>query len=215
MLWGAVLEARTVWCAGMRNGTASDGVEGFTADHLAAFKRHGTERVLIAYDRDDAGEAAAVQLAERLSSEGLRCYRMHFPRGLDANAYALEHPPAEQSLGLVLRHAVFLGQGPTTPSPGATKQEQAAAAPPLAAPPVTNATASPEPAPPPPDIPVTLDGDDVHLVLGDRRYRIRGLQKNTSPDLMKVNLLVRRGGNGRQTPRGRVPHQLGLGNQSL
>lgn len=34
-------------------------VSGFTADHLAAMKRYGTERVLIAYDRDDAGERAA------------------------------------------------------------------------------------------------------------------------------------------------------------
>jgi len=31
-----------------RNVTASYGVEGFTADHLAAFQSHGTERVLIA-----------------------------------------------------------------------------------------------------------------------------------------------------------------------
>lgn len=53
--------------------------------------------------------------------------------------------------------------------------------------------ASPEPAPPPPAIPVELDGDAVRLTLGDRRYRVRGLAKNTSPDLLKVNLLVRRG----------------------
>ena len=32
---------------------------GFTGDHLAAFEEHGTERVLIAYDRDEAGDEAA------------------------------------------------------------------------------------------------------------------------------------------------------------
>jgi post-segregation antitoxin (ccd killing protein) len=40
---------------------------------------------------------------------------------------------------------------------------------------------------------VTLDGDDVLLTLADRHYRIRGLGQNTSPDILKVNLLVRRG----------------------
>ena len=44
--------------------TAAYGVEGFTQDHLEAFAKHGTERVLIAYDRDEAGDKAAVKLAD-------------------------------------------------------------------------------------------------------------------------------------------------------
>ena len=59
ILCEALLDALTFWCAGFRNVTASYGVEGFTADHLTAFKRYGTETVLIAYDRDEAGERAA------------------------------------------------------------------------------------------------------------------------------------------------------------
>ncbi|MBI4868032.1 MAG: hypothetical protein HY816_13890, partial [Candidatus Wallbacteria bacterium] len=46
ILCEALIDALTFWCAGFRNVTASYGVEGFTADHLDAFKRHGTERVL-------------------------------------------------------------------------------------------------------------------------------------------------------------------------
>jgi len=34
-------------------------VEGFTADHWAAFKQHAIERVLIAYDHDEAGDLFA------------------------------------------------------------------------------------------------------------------------------------------------------------
>jgi DNA primase catalytic core len=37
-------------------------------------------------------------------------------------------------------------------------------------------------------------GEDLHLVLGNRRYRVRGLAKNTAFEVMKVNLLVRNGG---------------------
>ena len=89
ILCEALIDALTFWCAGYRNVTASYGVEGFTADHLAAFKQYGTERVLIAYDRDDAGERAAERLSEKLLSEGIDCYRIHFPQGMDANDYAL------------------------------------------------------------------------------------------------------------------------------
>jgi hypothetical protein len=42
-------------------------VEGFTNDHLSAFQRHGTGRVLIACDRDAAGDGAADKLAGPLA----------------------------------------------------------------------------------------------------------------------------------------------------
>ena len=69
ILCEALIDALTFWCAGYRNVTASYGVEGFTADHLAAFKKYGTERMLIAYDRDDAGERGA---AGRQAVDGRR-----------------------------------------------------------------------------------------------------------------------------------------------
>lgn len=53
-------------------------LEGFTADHLAAFCRHGTEPVLIVYDRDEAGDRAAVKLSDKLSAEGIGTYRSSF-----------------------------------------------------------------------------------------------------------------------------------------
>jgi DNA primase len=38
ILCEALIDALTFWCAGFHNVTASYGIEGFTADHLAAFK---------------------------------------------------------------------------------------------------------------------------------------------------------------------------------
>jgi DNA primase len=90
ILCEALIDAMTFWCAGFRNVTSAYGVEGFTDDILAAFKRHGTERVLIAYDRDDAGERAAERLAPKLIAEGIECWRIQFPKGMDANEYALK-----------------------------------------------------------------------------------------------------------------------------
>ena len=55
ILCEALIDALTFWCAGFRNVTASYGVGGFTDDHRAAFRKHGVQRVWIAYDRDEAG----------------------------------------------------------------------------------------------------------------------------------------------------------------
>jgi hypothetical protein len=46
-------------------------------------------------------------------------------------------------------------------------------------------------------VPVEMRGDDIFLQQGERRYRIRGLHKNLSYELMKVNVLL-----SGKTPRG-------------
>src|SRR3546814_19848342 len=63
------------------------------------------ERVLIAFDRDEAGERGAAAVAERLMATGIACFRILFPKGMDANAYALAVTPASRSLGVLIRKA--------------------------------------------------------------------------------------------------------------
>jgi hypothetical protein len=87
-------------------------VNGFTADHRAAFERHGTERVYIAYDRDEAGDKAAAKLAEQLMEMGIECFRVQFPKGQDANEYARVTQPAAKALGVLLTGAAWMGKGP-------------------------------------------------------------------------------------------------------
>jgi DNA primase catalytic core len=197
ILCEALIDALTFWRAGYRNVTASYGIEGFTADHLAAFKRHGTQRVLIAYDRDEAGDRAAEKLAPQLIGAGLECYRIQFPKGMDANDYALKLQPAEKSLGIVIRKAIWLGKGPApSESPGQQIEEMptvsALAIPPLAAsesaPIVADAVKSPaDPATTPEAQPLT---DEVVVSYGERRYRVRGLSKNLSHETLKINLHI-------------------------
>ena len=197
ILTEALIDAMTFWCAGYRNVTAAYGVEGLTDDHLAAFKRCGVRRVLIAFDRDDAGERGAQKVAERLIGEGLECYRVQFPKGMDANEYARKVTPAAKSLGLLIRKAVWLGKGtPPSEAPGQHVEDVAlpadtvpvqelpslAAVP--AASPVTSAAA---------DIDAQVSDDEVVMSFGERRYRVRGLAKNLSPETLKINVLVGRG----------------------
>jgi DNA primase catalytic core len=246
ILCEALIDALTFWVAGFRNATASYGVNGFTADHRAAFEKYGIERVYIAYDRDEAGEKAATTLAEELMQMGIECFRVLFPKEMDANAYALKVTPAAKSLGVLLNKAQWLGKGQrpesrvlepvivaestSEPEPDAepepsiellpaaieaatketiievTPEPAPAASPveieihvlPLAAEPEPVAPQEPTAAPAPViDVPVERRGDDIFLMQGERRYRIRGLNKNMSYELLKVNVLV----SGR-TPRG-------------
>ena len=111
ILCEALIDALTFWCAGYRHVTASYGVNGFTDDHRAAFKKYGTQRIYIAYDRDDAGERAAEKLAEELLAMGIECFRVQFPKNMDANDYALKVTPATKSLGMLLGKAAWLGKG--------------------------------------------------------------------------------------------------------
>jgi len=217
ILCEALIDALTFWCAGFRHVTASYGVNGFTDDHRAAFKKYGTKRIYIAYDRDDAGERAAQQLAEELMAMGMECFRVQFPKGMDANDYALKVTPAAKSLGVLLNNAIWLGKGqrPTVgasePQPTVEEEKPEPAAKekisetieantnaesdlPLAA---ESSEPIEEVAPiaamsRPLEAPVEINGDEVTITQGDRRYRLLGLEKNTSLGILRVNVLVRR-----------------------
>jgi DNA primase catalytic core len=229
----ALIDAMTFWCAGYRNVTASYGIEGFTDEHLAAFQRHNIARVLIAYDRDEPGERAAAKLSAKLMGAGIECWRIQFPKGMDANEYALKVTPASKSLGVAIRKAVWLGKGQAparvsegsgrmtedsqsiaiiepqniktpNPSTGAVFQpvslsSDAAPSPSslAAALPVAALPASPMPSAPPADTAAVVTANEITMTFGDglnqRRYRVRGLAKNMSHDVLKVNVLAAKG----------------------
>jgi DNA primase len=215
ILCEALIDALTFWCAGFRHVTASYGVNGFTDDHRAAFKKHGAQRIYIAYDRDDAGERAAQSLTEELLALGIECFRVQFPKGMDANDYALKVTPAAKSLGVLLNNAIWLGKG-QRPTVGVIEpqniEEKSEAAAKEKISEATEANTNEENDLPlvaessepveqvpvvttsrPLDAPVEISGDEIKITQGDRRYRVLGLEKNTTVGLLRVNLLVTRG----------------------
>jgi len=188
ILCESIIDALTFWVHGFRNVTTSYGVNGFTPDHLAAFKAADIQRLLIAYDRDEAGNEASLELAKKLIPEGIACYRVLFPKNMDANDYALKVTPAEQSLALVLKKAVWLGEGEDPAEPRETLPVSFS---PLAAeeatkdegPVSTNETLA------------TMEGSDIIFSFGARRYRVRGLEQNESNHHLKINLMISEGEN--------------------
>jgi DNA primase catalytic core len=111
ILCEALIDALTFWCAGYRNVTTIYGVNNFTDEIKTAFQKHGTKRIYLAYDRDDAGTRAAQAHSEELMQMGIECFRVQFPRGQDANEFALKNQPAAKLLGMYLTSAAWLGKG--------------------------------------------------------------------------------------------------------
>ena len=206
ILCESIIDALTFWCAGFRNVTASYGVNGFTDDHRAALKNHGTTRVLIAYDRDEAGDSAAKELAGELLAMGIECYRVQFPHRMDANEYALHVQPAAKSLGMLLNQTHWLGKG-QPPRPETEKAAEKVIAAPVAEEPIANskpAAKEKTDAPvsslaadvlPREDTPAQMEvrAHEIVIARDDRRYRVRGFAENTSYHLLKINLLASRG----------------------
>jgi len=213
ILCEALIDAMTFWVNGFKNVTASYGTAGFTDAHLNTFLKLGVKRVLIAYDRDEAGNKAAEQLSAKLQSAGLECFRVLFPKGMDANSYALNMKPARKALEVVIRKAEWLGKGKapeistevTDKAPLTAAKEKNESAPS-----VDNAAqtgSEPEPAPslaavdkPLPASPLplpaldsvrcTVKDHEVLFDIGGRVYRVRGLKKNTVHDVLKISLMA-------------------------
>ena len=150
---------------GFRNVTASYGVNGFTDDHRAAFQKHGVQQVWIAYDRDEAGDAAAERLKEELLAARHRFASRAVSERHGRQRIRVKVTPASQSLAVLLNRAEW-------------RRKRR-----LPLQPVIPLAADPE---------VDVHGDEIIIPRGDRRYRIRGLAKNLSHELMKVNVLVSR-----------------------
>jgi DNA primase catalytic core len=184
ILCEALIDAMTFWCAGFRHVIAAFGVNGFTAEHLAALSYHGVKRVLIAFDRDEAGDRGAEAVADQLAGCGIDAWRVRFPAGLDANEYALKSGNAEGALGLALESAVRMGSAAVAAAE--TVMASGENIPSLAARPGVQAA---------PSAAETLAGEvtasgELLLRSGPRVWRVRGWQKNTLSEVMKVNVQV-------------------------
>ncbi len=197
ILCEALIDALTFWCYGFHNVTSSYGINGFTEDHLDAFKRFGTERVLIAYDRDDAGEHAAELLSQKLIAEGIDCSRVLFPMNQDANQHAQQTECPEKAFKHIIQNSVRMGNGRKAfyindiqvqkEAAKEEKEKETSQASPAPAPAPAPVTVLPGPAW---DIPAEVKPDGVIIQLEDRQWRIRGMAKNMSYEILRVNARV-------------------------
>lgn len=194
----SLMDAITLWANGCRTVTAIHGVDGPTDELIAAIEKHETEKVLLAFRRNETGDAATEELAGKLNALGVEVLKVQLPLGVDVNEFAMSVKDAPKALGQVLRSAIWMGsgKGPELPAePRAAEDRRATIAEPEqpfvkasdARAPVLHLAPAPPTAP---SIPTEVKDEEVIILLGNRRYRIRGLERNTALDCLKVNVLV-------------------------
>ncbi|WP_233948056.1 CHC2 zinc finger domain-containing protein [Pectobacterium versatile] len=180
ILCESLIDAMSFWVAGYRNVTAAYGVNGVTEAMRKAFIWHGVKQVLIAFDNDEAGNGAAVKLAESLVAEGITPFRVLFPSGVDANDYLCKVSEPETAFGLLVDGALPMGEAvgvepepETACAPQSEKPSQPAAS--LVAGVVVDA----------------LPNGELEIALSGQQWRIRGMASvKAGSGVMKVNAQV-------------------------
>ena len=161
-------------------------------------------KIIIAFDSDEPGNKAADKLAPELAAVGASVTGSQYPLGKDINEYVChlvgKDPKAVAGIleglfadaTLVLRADPGQGGPSFTRSPGRArindkninKKSSFLAANLAAEQPAAKEKNSPQPQ----ETPAVHKGEDVEITLGDRSYRIRGLARNQSFEIMKINL---------------------------
>jgi len=211
ILCEALLDALTFVRWGFENATSAYGVHGVTPELWRFLTESGFRRVLIAFDADEAGDRAALELAPRLAREGLEVQRIGFPQGQDANQYALSATAPAEALRMVCEGARWLSESlypssslPETDVTGidssAMNFASEAALPGAAQPEPSSLAVAPQAVP---DVAAEaaessrvseVEGDSGtwEASFGDRSWRVKGLFRNRSDDVLRVTVRVSR-----------------------
>ncbi|MGI2293987.1 DNA primase [Paenibacillus sp. GXUN7292] len=89
VLFEGYMDVIKAWHAGLSNGIATMGTA-LTEEHCAILKRQAQE-VIVCYDGDDAGQAAASKSIPLLEAAGLKVMIAMLPRGKDPDDYISEY----------------------------------------------------------------------------------------------------------------------------
>jgi len=175
----SVVDALSFWCSGHRSVTAVAGPDGRLDELATTLLERNVDRVVVAFDNDQAGDVGASALAEHLGTLGITCLRVEFPTGSDANDVMVRSAQPGSALGSLVRQAVWMDASPA-PRPAQQPAQQPSTLP------------SPEPVVDvePADA-QSVDGE-LRLSFDDRRWRVRGLGRASSFEMLKVNVLAAR-----------------------
>jgi hypothetical protein len=167
-----VIDAWTFYAAGHNNAIAAQGIVLGGEDFAAV------NRVLLA-DPDIVCDPFA----------GVERLRINFPEGTSVNEYAIKHASVDGTLDRRIRAASWIGGTTTQGATDAAAKEDT----------TTKHTkqnedkAAPSPSPVPAavdDLDVEQSATEVTIAIEDRRWRVRGLDRNPTIVVLKVNVMV-------------------------
>ncbi|MFF2481997.1 DNA primase [Paenibacillus sp. NPDC058071] len=91
VLFEGYMDVIKSWSAGVKNGLATMGTA-LTDDHCKLLARQ-VEEIIVCYDGDDAGQAAAMKAIPMLEGAGIRTMVSILPKGKDPDEYIAEYGP--------------------------------------------------------------------------------------------------------------------------
>jgi DNA primase catalytic core len=171
----SVIDALTLYQAGLRNVAAVYGTQGFTSGHEELLHRFRVKRVFLCLDNDDAGAQAARAMGERIGKLGIEVLDVHVAGAKDPNALLVSLGP--EAAAAAFRKAIAEASPLTVNC--AVKEKTGSAA------------AVSEPSPAAPSV-AREDGGGWRMTLGARSYRVRGLSPG-GLDRLRVNLRIESG----------------------
>lgn len=217
ILCESIIDALTFYRHGMEAVTCTYGTANFTDELFEAIRRHKIESVKIAFDNDEAGERAFLEVAEKLIAHGILAHRIKFRWGVDANSFAQEEGP--EALRQAVRDSIWYGAGKKENAPqksdlsaeALAKEENSSlsstkVASSLAAKAASGSVlevAKEEKFLEPlgagmtkkglPAEALAKVGDFYELAFGNRTYRVGGMEKNGSLEVLKITLRIMTG----------------------
>jgi DNA primase len=193
ILTESILDALTFYRHGMESVTCTYGTENFTEELFDAIKAAKIETVSLAFDADAAGEKATAKVAAKLQKHGIECRQIKFPWGLDANSYALDQ--GGEALKKAVRDAAWMESikdnraSSSLVTSLATKEPEAPVLVAKEEKNLADSTIKSE-AKTAPEIELKKCGDYHEITFGSRAYRVGGLEKNSSLEVLRITLRV-------------------------
>jgi len=88
----SIFDGLAIFQSGRKNVIACYGAGGWTPRHDALMETHGVRKLVFAFDADERGQGAALELAQTLDPRGIKCQRVKWPDGVkDACDYFAYH----------------------------------------------------------------------------------------------------------------------------
>jgi DNA primase catalytic core len=120
VLTEAVLDALSLETLGIHNVIPCYGTNGFTAEHQALLVGERVQKIVIAFDADEAGRAGAATVSSRLTSLGLTVATIEPDKGKDWNEWLVSGGTADAFQVLLAAakdvQAAQTAETPTTPA---------------------------------------------------------------------------------------------------
>ena len=185
ILTESILDALTFYRHGMEAVTCTYGTANLSEELFQAINAAKIESVKLAFDADEAGEHATAKAAAKLGAYGIECSQIKLPWGADVNSYALDQ--GAEALLQAVRNAQWVSSKVTNSDKPSTKVASSLAA--KAASPTAETVAKKESVSLP-QVVLERKGDHYEMAFGERLYRVGGLEKNNSLEVLRITLRV-------------------------